>query len=175
MRNYHAIGRPIDIRGKFTTGIIKTLEDAVKALSRLCEIKPIDDASFVCTEIEEREEIKIFHLQQTYQGLIVINGTFRVIATHAGEPVAAIGLYVNGIDINITPALTVGEARKAFNLERRTRISTSKLAMYKDHDNVLYLCWLFTISSRNPLSEKEIVVDANTGRVLADIPLALSK
>jgi Zn-dependent metalloprotease len=164
---------PKEIKGKFTTGIIKTPEDAVAALTSVREVMFIDDISFVCTGIEEEEHITSFYLQQVYNGIMVMNGTFRVIATPDGEPVAVIGLYINGIDLDTTPTLNAKEVEKSVVLERGTRISESKLVVYKDYDGIVRLCWLFTVSSRDPLKEKEIAIDANTGELVASFLLSL--
>jgi len=170
---------PREIRGVFTTATILTTEDAIIALSSVRDIMLIDGISFICTEVEEREEIRIFHLQQIHQGIIVFNGSFRVIATHSGEPVAVIGQYVNNINLDITPTLTAREAVRY--LPRGTSISSSRtgltvysvvyLVIYEDN-NGTHLGWLFEVDSRNVLNQRRVIIDANTGEVLADIPLA---
>ena len=165
---------PKEIKGRFTTGTIRTPEDAVAALTSVREIMFIDEISFICTEIEKEEHITSFYLQQIYNGIIVLNGTFRVIATSDGEPVAVIGLYISGINLETTPSLDAKEAKKSVTLERNTKISETRLVAYKDYDETVYLCWIFTIRSRDPLKEKEIVVDANTGIIIASFPLVLS-
>lgn len=177
---------PKEINVKFTTGTILTPKDAVLALSSVRDIMRIDDISYSVMEIDRREHMgfNVFYLKQIYKGLEVFNGSFEVIATFEGEPVAVSGYHVNGIDLDITPKLSSTKSKKSIKLEKGTKISSSRLIIYEVFDaydevisdsiDNIRLCWLFEIYSTDVLKQKEIIVDANTGDILSDIPLAIS-
>ena len=168
------INIPKEIKGKFTNGTIKSEEDAIASLASVRTLMHINEISYVCVDIVEDEHIKSFYLQQVYNGVIVLNGTFRVIATYEGEPVAIIGIYINGIEIDTTPLVAINDAKKSVILEKGTKISETKIAVYKDDDEIVHLCWLFDIYSREPLKNKTIVVDAYTGKYIIEYPHAIS-
>lgn len=167
-------GIPKEIKGKFTTGIINSPEDAARALSSVRDIMCIDDISFICTKVDKEEQITSYYLQQVYNGILVVNGEFRVIATPNGEPVAVVGLFISGINIDITPSFTAKEAEKSVVLERSTRVSQVALVVYKDYSDEIFLCWMLTINSRDPLKEREVIINAKTCELITSIPHSIS-
>jgi hypothetical protein len=165
---------PKEITGVFSPGTIKTPEDAVLALTSVRDIMCIDSFSFVCVEIEERKRNRMFHLQQVYKGLSVENGNFRVVAGYDGEPLAVAGLYIAGIDLDITPKLTSREGERYTKIDSAMKVVFSELVIYQDAEKMMHLSWKYNISSKNPLEAKTVFVDAKTGEFLAETPVAIS-
>jgi Zn-dependent metalloprotease len=165
---------PRQIDGKFSTVPIFTAEDAVKSLASVRSIMRISGFDFTCTNIDDsRENLRVFELVQLYEGIPVSGGRFKVIAQKAdGQAAAVLGTYQQGVNVNTEPALSEKEARGSLSLPRGQKIASSRLVIHTPPGKAPALCWEYEIKAGDPLDEKLVYVNAASGAVVAETPLA---
>ncbi|MDR2087884.1 MAG: hypothetical protein LBP73_00835 [Clostridiales Family XIII bacterium] len=165
---------PRQINGIFTTRSILSEEDAVLALLSVRGILGIESSNFACIDIDDsRENLRVFSLEQLHNGLSVWGGGFRVTASKTGAPVSVGGTFQRGIEIETTPRLDEQEACKRVTLKSGQKTKKVQLMVFTAPDSEPRLSWQIVVGAKNPLDEKLVMVDALSGSVLAEYPLAI--
>jgi Zn-dependent metalloprotease len=166
-------GLPREITGKFSDRSILSAEDALASLGGVRDIMGIRTFAYASEGVEERSKIRLFSLRQIYEGLPVIEGRFTVIATTAGEAYAVRGHYVNIEGVGVSPQLREADAKAMLGIAGSDKPGKGRLVIYSDIDTPAALCWEFRVNANSPASKRYIYQDANTGEILADIPVAV--
>jgi Zn-dependent metalloprotease len=167
-------GVPWRIGGQFTTMKIKNARDAVKSLSCVRGVMRIGDLSFACVKTESDGDVRTFHLQQLYKGLMVYDGYFEVSAKKSGEPYELRGIYIPDLDIDVKPALTADEAKKHVSSPEGRSVAEPLLMIYAqtdDANSAIHLCWRFKINISRSLPEKYVFINAHTGETIGELRL----
>ena len=150
------------IEGVFTTGLIFTPEDAVKALTSVRDIFDISSFSYAYTPGPDIYHQPCFELTQLHEGIEVIYGYFRIFASDEGIPKSIWGRYIDIGEINTEPSLSPKEASKSFAFNKDTNILETKLVIFGTNESDIILCWYFNMFGR------EVFVDAHTGVIVYD-------
>jgi hypothetical protein len=164
----------LEVNGKFTTLRVLTAEDAVLSLASVKDLFGIENLSFVCLEIDDRESMQAFFLQQLYNGLPVEGGSFAVYAEKDGETIAVRGRHVSGISVDAVPALDAKSLAANLDMEKGSKILSAQLvifALFDDDDP--RLAWKFNVAGNSISSDKNLYADANTGDILGEVPLII--
>jgi len=154
-----------EIEGPFTSGVILTPEDAVKALTSVRDIMNIESFSYIYianspySYINTHANRTAFYLKQVYNGVEVFNGQFTVYATNDGKPVRVSGMYINIVDLDTIPTVSSDEAKEVLNLNDGEWIYETKLVIYEFGKVDIRLCWIFNTN------ERFFLVDAQTGKL----------
>ncbi len=171
---YHPeTGVPKQIDGVFSSKMIFSVEDALCALMSVRTIMDIGCTEFVCvgTNLSEDEEYNTYLFRQLYEGLVVDHSFFRVLAGKDGTPRSVYALSVNGLDLDPTPAVTHEEGENAVPVSDGTYLVSHQLVVY-GNGGVPCLAWKYFVGSDDPLREKDVYVDAQTGQLISIVPSA---
>lgn len=165
---------PKQIDGIFSTKKIETAEDALYAMMSVRTFMKIHGVQFACIDSNlSEDDINTFVFTQVYEGIAVDNCIFRIVADKDGTPRSVYGIYGNDIEINTVPSIPAKAGIEFVTLSEDTRISSYQLVIYKKNSEY-FLSWKYKISSKDPLHEKYVYIDAHTGQLVADIPNAIS-
>lgn len=178
--NVEMIYAPNDIKvrqinGKFTYIPIFTVSDAVTALTSVADIMGIKDIEFAqYRETQVLSDRRVFTVIQLYHKIPVRGGVFQITASLDGAPLSVRGLYQDCSGTPTKPVISYTEAQQSFHLDQPDRIKKCEASIYMASQNEPYLSWVYTIDSKKLENQREIVVDAMTGNLLAVIPLIIN-
>jgi Zn-dependent metalloprotease len=170
---FDANGLPNYIDGTYTDKKVSNASDAISSLNYIHNVMGFVNAEQEFTEVkskyvetpEEVENLNLYRLQQTYHN-IPVYGYQIVVATNETEDVKALaGHYYPNIDMEITPVLTMEEAKAiGLSCDEQTDIVSDGLYIYVDDETGdTTLCWkIRTIF-------KSYFLDAQTGELVADV------
>lgn len=174
---YHASTRiPWEIRGIFSTQIIKSEQDALRALLSVRDFFHIADYEYYCSSYDtSRSKYDIYTLNQLYRGVLIENGFFQICITKDGTPASVKGAFQKVSDMDTSPAFSKEDARDCLDLEREESVESTTLVIYTDSHERQELCWKFKVSANNDgMRDRDIYISAITGELIAKVPLSIS-
>jgi Zn-dependent metalloprotease len=166
-------GLPAQIEAVFSARKIFTAEDAVRSLFSVRTLMRIKGFAFACIDSESRESVNVFFLQQLHEGVPVFGGMFRVIAGKDGTPVSVSGTYKPGIVLDTRPSLSARAAGESVPLDFGMKLSEAGLEIYELSESDYRLCRKYYVKSKDKAKEKLVFVDAHSGEMIAELPLAI--
>ena len=144
---------PVYIDGKFSDRKVDSAEDAISALNDIHHIMEFENAEQEFTEVYSEtvdlgETSNFYRFQQTYHN-IPVYGYHMIVSTNAsGEIQSLNGHYIPDLDIDITPKITMEQAKEiAYKSSQEVDSVSDGLYIYIENDNVATLCWKIRVPS----------------------------
>lgn len=169
--NDPSTGIPREIKGAFSTASIKSPEGALKVLLSLRTIMGIKTDSFCSIAVDDdRSKYIVYTLGQLYNGVIVDNGVFNVVADkRTGTVVAVNGIYQDNIMIETNPLIDSVYGLDLLNLTRKQTVVKTDLVIYSTEEDDYLLCWKYDVQSTDISENKTSYVNAKTGEIVQEI------
>ena len=155
-----------EINGKFSTNKVTNANEALRALLNVRSLFGITSFDYFCSEIDAREDLTVFTLNQLYTGITVEGGFFQIGVDEQGTTSFVRGKYIEVKNIQMEPQISYDKGINNLNLNKNENIQQVELIVYGLENSQPCLCWKYTIKTTDPVNDRVIYLDAITGAVV---------
>lgn len=155
-----------EINGKFSTNKVRNANEALRALLNVRSLFGITSFDYFCSEIDVRNDLTVFTLNQLYTGITVEGGFFQIGVNKQGITSFVRGKYIELKNIQTEPQISYDKGINTLNLNKNENIQEVELIVFGLENSQPCLCWKYTIKTADPVNDKVIYLDTITGAVV---------
>lgn len=160
--------------------IINNGKDAIHSLYNIKDLFGMYNPAkeFVLDKEMRQENQVIYRLQQVYNGYLVYLNQIIITVNEKGEATSISGKYTPLSNISFDNKVDKEEAieiAKKYSDESKGAKYTSEKVVYIQNDNSAITAWMIRYNNINNITKEKIIfIDAESGKLLSEMPLVIN-